>query len=365
MRRCRPPWRSRCSAPTSAFTPRDFGERLRGYALMHAALALGFLSKSAAAWMVPALDARHAGGLGEAPARAVALGAVSPACAAGCDRFCPGSGGSTPGPTAPVTSRFSSGTIWWADSRRSMRRRRCSMRRRTAIRRASISSSCRCTCGRGRCWSLPPRGAPGGAAMRRPARLAPLRFALASARAAARVLSVAATARNIYLAPALPGLALLLGWWVRGRSSGADRWDLRAPCAARAALLALAVLVFAAALARGRPGCLAAHELAAGAFVPISGLGLAAAAGSRSYAGLCARRGRLLRAPGSAAVRVLRPAGSGPPSQLYRRVDAWQNLASIGGAIERGRGRPTADPVRPRRNHPRVHRHVRAAPRWN
>jgi 4-amino-4-deoxy-L-arabinose transferase-like glycosyltransferase len=30
-------------------------ERLRGYALMHTALALGFLSKSAAAWMVPAL----------------------------------------------------------------------------------------------------------------------------------------------------------------------------------------------------------------------------------------------------------------------------------------------------------------------
>src|ERR1700731_3668942 len=30
-------------------------ERLRGYLLMHAALALGFLSKSAVAWMVPAL----------------------------------------------------------------------------------------------------------------------------------------------------------------------------------------------------------------------------------------------------------------------------------------------------------------------
>lgn len=31
------------------------GERLRGYTLMHAALAAGFLSKSAAAWMVPVL----------------------------------------------------------------------------------------------------------------------------------------------------------------------------------------------------------------------------------------------------------------------------------------------------------------------
>ena len=30
------------------------------------------------------------------------------------------------------------------------------------------------------------------------------------------VLSLAATARNIYLAPALPGIALLLGWWAQG-----------------------------------------------------------------------------------------------------------------------------------------------------
>jgi len=30
-------------------------ERLRGYLLMHTALAFGFLSKSAVAWMVPAL----------------------------------------------------------------------------------------------------------------------------------------------------------------------------------------------------------------------------------------------------------------------------------------------------------------------
>src|SRR5260370_30473337 len=31
-------------------------ERLRGYLLMHAALGLGFLCKSAVAWMVPALS---------------------------------------------------------------------------------------------------------------------------------------------------------------------------------------------------------------------------------------------------------------------------------------------------------------------
>ena len=35
--------------------PERTADRLRGYTLMHAALAVGFLSKSAAAWMVPAL----------------------------------------------------------------------------------------------------------------------------------------------------------------------------------------------------------------------------------------------------------------------------------------------------------------------
>ena len=44
----------------------------------------------------------------------------------------------------------------------------------------------------------------------------PVRFAFASALPPLAVLlSVAATARNIYLAPALPGFALLLGWWAR------------------------------------------------------------------------------------------------------------------------------------------------------
>ena len=58
-----------------------------------------------------------------------------------------------------------------------------------------------------------------------------VRFALASSLPALAVLSLAATARNIYLAPALPGFALLLAWWVSETIRSADRWDL-APCAA-------------------------------------------------------------------------------------------------------------------------------------
>jgi hypothetical protein len=57
----------------------------------------------------------------------------------------------------------------------------------------------------------------------RPGALRPGRLA-----AGAALLSLAATARNIYLAPALPGFALLLGWWAREILKTADRWDLRA-----------------------------------------------------------------------------------------------------------------------------------------
>src|SRR6202166_209474 len=39
----------------TGFYAMSSGERLRGYSCMHAALAVGFLAKSAAAWMVPAL----------------------------------------------------------------------------------------------------------------------------------------------------------------------------------------------------------------------------------------------------------------------------------------------------------------------
>ena len=54
------------------------------------------------------------------------------------------------------------------------------------------------------------------------------RFGLAAFVPAMAMLSIAATARNIYLAPALPGLALLLAWWLRGLLTAAGRWDARA-----------------------------------------------------------------------------------------------------------------------------------------
>lgn len=308
---------------------RDSGGRLRGYTLMHAALALGFLCKSAAAWMVPALtlvtlaiwDRRwrellrwelYAGLCIQAAVILTWVWFVF----TGPDGighlkvfFWNNLVGRFTRIDAPQALQYASGhrnspgkyfielpmyLFPWtllvaAALRRAWRQRRAS-----------------------------------------PDEARPVRFALASAVPAIIVLSLAATARNVYLAPALPGFALLLGWWGRAITSDADRWDLRA-LAGTALMLRLAVIVFAAVLAA--VGLEAWQRMSGhGAFVAISGIGLAASAGLALYAGLCARRGRLLRAQ-AALLFAYCALLSGPASQLYRRVDVWQDLAIIGGAV--------------------------------
>jgi hypothetical protein len=151
------------------------------------------------------------------------------------------------------------------------------------------------------------------------------------------VLSFAATARNIYLAPALPGAALLLGWWVAEFS--ADAWDARA-LRGTCLLLWLAALAAAAAVAIvGRDSW--AYLGARAPFVAVSALGLVGAlagtvAAWRASYGLRPR-------PAAACALLLAYCAllAGPASQLYRAVDAWQDLASIGRAIGRdAAGRP-------------------------
>ncbi|MHB8474835.1 MAG: ArnT family glycosyltransferase [Steroidobacteraceae bacterium] len=159
----------------------------------------------------------------------------------------------------------------------------------------------------------------------------PVRFALAASLPALAILSVAATARNVYFAPALPGAALLLAWWSQDLSAGADRWDLRALRATGALLLA-ATLVSAGALSLIAVDAWHASSTPA-AFIVISGLGLIAAAwlALRAWAA-AAGRDRLLRALSSlflAYVALL----VGPASQAYRQVDSWQDLESIARAI--------------------------------
>jgi 4-amino-4-deoxy-L-arabinose transferase-like glycosyltransferase len=165
----------------------------------------------------------------------------------------------------------------------------------------------------------------------------PVRFALAASLPPLVVLSMAATARNIYLAPALPGAALLLAWWAREISARADRWDIHA-LRATSALLLLGVGVFSAALVLTGTDSwrtMSSHM----DFIVISATGLIVAA-SLAFHAWTAAPDQVQRAQWSlflayCALLV------GPASQVYTQVDAWQNLGSIARAVEHdAAGRP-------------------------
>jgi 4-amino-4-deoxy-L-arabinose transferase-like glycosyltransferase len=158
-----------------------------------------------------------------------------------------------------------------------------------------------------------------------------VRFALAASLPPLLLLSLAATARNIYLAPALPGFALLIGWWAREILPGLDAWDVRA-LRATAAMLLLGVAVFAAALAvLGADDWSSMYRL--GWYVAISLIGLSAAAilAIRAWA---AAREHALHAQWALLLAYCALL-IGPASQVYRRVDPWQDLAKIARAVER------------------------------
>jgi 4-amino-4-deoxy-L-arabinose transferase-like glycosyltransferase len=157
-----------------------------------------------------------------------------------------------------------------------------------------------------------------------------VRFAVAASLPSLALLSVAATARNIYFAPALAGFALLLAGWARDISARPGRWDTRA-LRATSVLLLLAAAAFAAVLCvigTDAWNTMSSH----GDFIVISAAGLLIGA-------LLA-----LRAWKAARDQVARALWSlllaycallvGPASQVYARVDAWQNLASIARDME-------------------------------
>jgi 4-amino-4-deoxy-L-arabinose transferase-like glycosyltransferase len=310
------------------------GERLRGYSLMHIALAVGFLSKSAAAWMVPVLTLitlvvwerrwrellRWELYVGLVLQIALILTWVWVVYV---------------GPDGPLHLKV----FFWNN---------------LVGRFAHVDAPAELQ------YAAAHRNSPGKylielpiylwpwtllvvAAARRAwrqritstERQRPVRFALATFVPTLGVLSVAATARNIYLAPALPGVALLLGWWVSDLSTTQDPWDARA-MRGTSLLLLLAVIVFAAAmiiLGLESWDVLNARIL----FVAVSVLGLASALACALFAWQAAGRGLLLRASfglllAYSALLV------GPASQIYRRADAWQDLGSIGRAIGRDAG---------------------------
>ncbi len=311
-------------------------ERLRGYLLMHAALGLGFLSKSAVAWMVPAMailtliiwERRwrelfrwelYAGLLLQAamifswlwfvyrgdngPAhlkvffwnnligRFAAVDAPPELQYAAAHRNFPGKYlVELPLYLFPWT------LLVIAAARRAWRRRRAPLHDNRAV-----------------------------------------RFALAASLPPLFLLSLAATARNVYFAPALPGIALLLAWWAHEILPGPDLWDLRA-LRATAVLLLLGVGVFSGAVAivgADDWSGLSRHWI----YAAISCAGLVAGAvwAVRAWT---AARDQALQAQ-CALLLAFCALLIGPASQIYRGVDAWQDLAKIGRAVEQDTaGRP-------------------------
>ena len=303
----------------AGFHPQSARERLLGYTLMHVALALGFLAKSAAAWIVPVLSLatmiiwerrwrellRFELWIG-LPLQALIIGAWVWSVYAG--------------PQGPEHLRV----FFWNN---------------LAGRFANIDApgSLQYTTGHRNFpgkyllempiylfpWTLLVIAA-GVRAWQKRAALAQsdqpiLRWALAAALPGLLLLSVAATARNIYVAPLLPAVALLLGWWVRGiiaSPAPADTLALRAT----AILLLLATLAAAATLALGSIDATSATITALSA-------GLAGALLVRAWRAA----GRLQ--PAEALLALLLAYCSlltGPASQAYRTVDRWQDLASVG-----------------------------------
>jgi 4-amino-4-deoxy-L-arabinose transferase-like glycosyltransferase len=156
-----------------------------------------------------------------------------------------------------------------------------------------------------------------------------VRFALAASLPPLLLLSLAATARNIYLAPALPGFALLLAWWAREILPGPDTWDVRA-MRATAAILLLGVAVFTAALmliGADSWRSISNHSL----YIAVSLIGLSAAAILATRAWAAAREHPVYAQ--WALLLAYCALLAGPASQVYRQVDTWQALAKISRAV--------------------------------
>jgi 4-amino-4-deoxy-L-arabinose transferase-like glycosyltransferase len=307
------------------------GERLRGYTCMHAALAVGFLAKSAAAWMVPALTFitlvawekrwrelwRWELYLGLLLQAVLILSWVWVVYI---------------GPDGPAHLKV----FFWNN----LVGRFAHV---DAPEELQYAAAHRNTPGKYFIelpvylfpWTLLVPAAVRGALRRRGEpveRQRFVRFAAAVFVPTLCVLSFAATARNIYLAPALPGVALLLGWWAGGLDTAHDRWDLGA-IRGTSLLLMVSVAVFTAAVVVvGRDSWDGLHARAA--YVTLSLLGLIIAAACSVVSLRAAGQGRLVRAL-YALLLAYCTLLAGPASQIYRSVDTWQDLASIGRALGR------------------------------
>jgi 4-amino-4-deoxy-L-arabinose transferase-like glycosyltransferase len=309
----------------AGFYARTSGERLRGYTLMHAALGIGFLSKSAAAWMVPALTVL-ALVLWERRWRELLrwelyVGLLLQAVMILTWVWFVYAG--TDGP-AHLKVFFWNNLVG-------------RFTRLDAPSELQYAEAHRNSPGKYLIelplylfpWTLLAAAAARRAWAQRSDRS--VRFAIASSVPALALLSVAATARNVYLVPALPGAALLLAWWAQRLLSERDRWDVLAlrGTAVLLMLTVVAALGGSSLIAVDAPSAMPAPA----AFFMISAIGLSAAAALAFGAWRSARADVqralwcLLLAYGALLV--------GPASQVYRQVDAWQDLAAIAASIGR------------------------------
>ena len=303
-------------------------ERLRGYLLMHAALAVGFLSKSAAAWMVPALAivtlAAWERRWRELIRWELYAGLV-------------------------LQAIIILSWVWWVyvgpDGQEHLKVFFWNnlVGRFTQVDAPSelqYAAAHRNSPGKYLIelpvylfpWTLLVIAAARRAWLARKSSfesLRPVRFALSASIPPILVLSLAATARNIYLAPALPGFALLLAWWARETLAARDRWDIRA-LRATAILMLISAAVFIAALIVMAVDARSGLAQQAGVIVPsAAGLGAAALLALRAWSAAPddPRRAGWSLLLAYCALLV------GPASQAYRQVDHWQNLGAIARAI--------------------------------
>jgi len=307
------------------------GERLRGYSCMHAALALGFLSKSAAAWMVPAL-ALVTLVVWERRFRELWRWELYAGLAIQAALILTWVGFVYVGADGPAHLKV----FFWNN----LAGRFAHI---DAPEELQYAAAHRNSPGKYLVelpvylwpWTLLVIAAARHAWRQRQAsieRLRLVRFSLAVFLPTLAVLSVAATARNIYLAPALPGLALLLGWWARDLPVAHDRWDARALYASGILLLLGVVIATAAVVVIGAESWDVLDARIT--FIAVSVGGLSAATFFALSAWRAVRRGVLLRGLFGLLIAYCALL-IGPASQIYRRIDAWQNLGSIGRTLRR------------------------------
>jgi 4-amino-4-deoxy-L-arabinose transferase-like glycosyltransferase len=158
---------------------------------------------------------------------------------------------------------------------------------------------------------------------------APWRFAVAASVPFIVLLSIASTARDIYAAPAVPGLALLVALWaldLEHAQSGWDRFTLRAT---RGVVIAIAVVLAftAAAIAVANNADLVELVLIPGTIAVLSVVCLVSAhqlAGSSEYAA------SITFTTAAFAIALVLAGVS-----VFPAIDRWQDLPAMGRAIQR------------------------------